>query len=290
MSVITGILGYTLPTDEIGSLATVTVQAGGPAATGYGVTYLTDFTDANLGRPCLSTTTQMSLQADFGSAKSVQSIIIWHNLDAGSTLTIQANATASWGSPSYSATITILAKRGDGRFVKVYIKPNQNFRYWLIKSPTNSVNPGFKAQFYLAYRTFTGISNGAVGGGQQFSWGTRRPNAQFGIDLTTDYDFHWVYPFDVGAESITGPIILSMADLDALRFAHQATGGRRLQLFVPDSGSAEAWLTRMTLGPAPYANSQGLYTSILDPQLAGPLHNVVQLSVQDMTAGGPEWL
>lgn len=287
MSAITGILRYTLPVDNAGSTPTVSLLTG-TLATGYGLTYLTDFTDVNLGRPTLATTTTLTVQLDYGSATTLAGILVWHNLDDGLTMTIQGSNVAGGGSPAFTATVVVLAQRGDSRKRKLFIPLAQSYRYWVVKSPTNSVAVGFKVMPYFTVRSLIGL--GTNSGGQQFSWGARRPNAQQGIDLATLFGMHWAYNFQVGAESLTGPIALSDTDLEAFKYWHQATGGRALSMFQPDSGSAEAWLTRMTLGPAPYSLSTDQYTSVMDAQLASPRHNIVTLSVEDMTAGGPEWL
>lgn len=287
MAAVTGILQYTLPTDNAGSTPTISLLTG-TLATGYGLTYLTDFTDANLGRPTLATTTTLTVQLDYGSATLLAGILVWHNLDNGLTMTIQGSSVAGGGSPAFTATAVVLPKRGDNRKRKLFIPLAQTYRYWVVKSPTNSVAVGFKVMPYFTVRSLVGLGTNA--GGQQFSWGTRRPNAQLGIDLATLFGMHWVYNFQVGAESISGPIALSDTDLEAFKFWHQSTGGRALSMFQPDSGSAEAFLSRMALGPAPYSLSADQYTSILDAQLINPRHNIVTLTVEDMTAGGEEWL
>lgn len=284
---VTGTLRYTLPTDNLGSSPTITLLTG-TLASGYGLTYLTDFTDVNLGRPTLATTTTLTVQLDYGSATTLAAILVWHNLDDGLTMTIQGSSVAGGGSPAFTATAVVLPKRGDNRKRKLCIVLGQSYRYWVVKSPTNSVAVGFKVMPYSNLRSLVGLGTSGNAGGQQFSWGSRRPNAQLGIDLATMFGVHWVYDFGVGAEAIQGPIALSDTDLEAFRYWHQATGGRALSMFVPDSGSAEAFLGRMAIGPAPFATPVDTYTSVLDAQLL-PRYNVVQLAVEDMTAGGPEW-
>jgi hypothetical protein len=148
------------------------------------------------------------------------------------------------------------------------------------------VPPGLKFQWY---NLISRLSGNIVGTGQQFAWNGHRPNSQYGIDLATQYGFHWTYDFMAGSETRSGTLAVTDTDAEALRFWHQATGGRALTMFVPDSDSAEAYLGRIALGPAPANLSTGQFTSTLDMQAVERNYNTIQLSVEDMTAGGPEW-
>lgn len=286
--VITGTLRYSHPSDELGSLAAVTVDSGTANAT-YGASNLLDYTGEGVGQPALSNTTAaISFQLDFGSAKTVAAMLFWHNLDAGGVITIKANSSASWASPPYTTTVTALAKRGDSRTVKLVKFPAQTYRYWLVMLPAgNSVAPGLKLQVYSQARSLTGHGSGNTG--KTYLWNAVRTNRQIGIDHATAFGFHWYYDLQVGAESFTGPIVVS--DADALRLVawHEATGGRALTLFVPDSNTTEAWLARISLGPTPMALSKGPFVSEMNQQYGAPNYTTITLTAEDMTAGGPEW-
>jgi hypothetical protein len=61
---------------------------------------------------------------DLGAATQVRYFILWnHNFTSGATLTLQANASDSWGAPAYSTAVT----RYSG-FVIAAI--NQTYRWW----------------------------------------------------------------------------------------------------------------------------------------------------------------
>lgn len=63
---------------------------------------------------------------DLGTAQNVNTIaIIGHNLTASATLTIEANAADSWGSPSVSTSLTYI----DGPIIK-YLSSSESYRYW----------------------------------------------------------------------------------------------------------------------------------------------------------------
>jgi hypothetical protein len=179
----------------------------------------------------------------------------------------------------------VLPRRQDGRTIKLAKLLSQTFRYWLVTLPTNSVPPGLKLQCYSQARALDGLS----GAGQYFPLGSTRPNYQFGIDLPTDAGFHWHYNFDIGAEVKSGDLKVSNTDLDKLRAWQQATGGRALTLFMPDADSAEVWLSRMALGPAPMNTSPGPFQSLLSPRSISPGCSLVTLTLEEVTAGMPEW-
>jgi len=62
---------------------------------------------------------------DFGAATSCTDIIILgHNFTAGATITIQANATNVWTSPSYSQVLTVADD------IAYTFAAAQNYRYW----------------------------------------------------------------------------------------------------------------------------------------------------------------
>lgn len=278
-----GAIRYTLTTDVL-----IPVAIGipvGASATGYGPEFCIDFSNSNLGRPCLATGAVITLQFDFGAAVSIAGLAIWHNADDGLTFTIAANSVASFGSPPYTSNLTVLPRRGDGRTIKLWKSIAQIYRYVQVTFPTNSIPPGLKIQFYKNIRQLVGTAND----GDQFQWNSHRPNVQYGIDLSTSLGFHWVYNLNAGAESRTGTLMLTnIVDMKSILFWHQNTGGRGLVLFVPDSNSAEAYLARIALGPSPGALSSGAFVSTLDTQVMEN-HHLVTLSVEDMTAGGPEW-
>ena len=60
-------------------------------------------------------------------------------------------------------------------------------------------------------------------------------------------------------------------------------------LFVPDADSAEAWLARLALGPAPMSTSVGPFQSVLSPRSVSAGVSMVTVTLEEVTAGMPEW-
>lgn len=69
-----------------------------------------------------------NLVIDLGSAQTPTALVIGHhNLTSGATITLQANASDSWGAPSYSQAIS-WASDTIGYFLS-----GQNYRYWRLR-------------------------------------------------------------------------------------------------------------------------------------------------------------
>ena len=70
--------------------------------------------------------TAVTCIVNLGSAKAIDTIaIIGHNLTTSATITVNANAADSWGSPSYTTSLTAL----DNMVLK-YLTTAQTYQYW----------------------------------------------------------------------------------------------------------------------------------------------------------------
>jgi hypothetical protein len=97
---------YALPSDLLGSAATVTAT-GGTVDADYPLTNLADQRPTEVCR--FTTATQVRIVWDFGSATPVDGfLLVMHNLPAGTVVTLAGNPTDAWGAPAVTATVTVL--------------------------------------------------------------------------------------------------------------------------------------------------------------------------------------
>lgn len=108
----------------------------------------TDLADDNVvnnapGRVWRTTgNTSENIVFDLGSAQTITCFALFNfNLTSGATVTLQANASDSWGSPSYSQALTI-ATDSDSNVIKrlVYFPSTSTYQYWrlLIADASNT--------------------------------------------------------------------------------------------------------------------------------------------------------
>ena len=104
---------YQKYTDNAARSATLTIQTGtDPGDTNYNPSSLVDDNPAKVAK-ILSTTGAWLI--DFTVAQRIDFVaLIHHDFDAGADVKIQGNASNAWGSPSFSASITIPAWLGSG--------------------------------------------------------------------------------------------------------------------------------------------------------------------------------
>ncbi len=70
-------------------------------------------------------TTSVTLVCDLGGATAISAFVLGdHNLTDTATITLEANATNSWGSPAYSQAVT--------RLELAYLYLNETYRYWRV--------------------------------------------------------------------------------------------------------------------------------------------------------------
>ena len=109
-----------------------TTLTGSSAATNLPVTNLKD----NFVAVPWRTTgdTDENVVIDFGSAKQVTAVgIFGHNLTSGATVTLQGNASDSWGTPTYSQALTIVTDSLSDVIPKICFFLDQTFRYFRLR-------------------------------------------------------------------------------------------------------------------------------------------------------------
>ena len=87
--------------------------------------------------------TDENVVIDFGSAKTPTVVAaLGHNFSSGATLTLQANATDSWGAPTYTQALTIVSDSLSDVIPKICYFPTlgASFRYMRIRIQ-DSANP-----------------------------------------------------------------------------------------------------------------------------------------------------
>ena len=73
------------------------------------------------------------IKFDLGSATSITCIGIFkHNLTSGATVTLEANATDSWGSPSYTQVLTIATDVDSAVLERIVFFLSESFQWWRI--------------------------------------------------------------------------------------------------------------------------------------------------------------
>lgn len=277
-----GAFKYVLPSDLV-SPTSVTVTSGSVDAT-YGTSYLTDFSDANILAPMKATSAAITLVMDFGVATTIAAFLIWSDIDAGHVITIDQNATNSWGAPSYTGTFTALAKRGDGFCRQLWATIGQTYRYTRFTFPANSVNPGIKIQAIQTARSLTGFGIGYVG--RQFNTNYKDLSIRQEIVHTTASGHRWGYDLGRGSRARTEQLTYANTDADAIRTWFELTGRTRVMPFLPDDSLTEGQLIR--LGASGESLSGASLNTFTD-EIPENRVNRLQVAIEQITAGEPEW-
>ncbi len=83
---------------------------------------------------------------DLGSAQTVTALVLLdHNITNGGTITLEGHTSDSWGSPSYSQSITVQDP--------AYLYLNESYRYWRIVPVDGSVSYFEAGQLFLGTYT-----------------------------------------------------------------------------------------------------------------------------------------
>lgn len=211
-------LQYNHPDDNLAPLATLSLPMG-VAVAAFPLANLVNLNPAN---PFKLTGTSCRVVFDHGSAMAVNVVALFHhNLDADLDVRFQANATDSWGAPSFSQALTIGAKDKDG------YRPNT---YYDLSGapPTYRYN-----SLYVAGTNSLAIILGGIWIGSalrtvthNYSWGFKRDDVRPGRRiLQTVAGVEWVNPSLGRRRRLTGEVLTSDAGLATLSTFSQACGG-----------------------------------------------------------------
>jgi len=117
-------------------------------------------------------TTSVNIVVDLGSATQVTMFVLAdHNLTSGATLTLEANATDSWGSPSYTNTVSTISEP-----IVEYL--DETYRYFRIVI-ADAANPDSLISIgKLFVGEYEEVSAGELVGGANFGTGRNQRRAQ----------------------------------------------------------------------------------------------------------------
>jgi hypothetical protein len=276
---------YFHPSDNVAPNATPTT--GGSANASYPLVNATDFTYKNIPNPFKLTGTTGDLILDWGAAQRVDGVVIWHNLASGTAYSLQMNATNAWGGPTINISGTAPAKRSNGYTIKLYHDltavagyTTTGLRYLRFNvSGTNDVPVGLKILTYQLKRTL--LRN------MRWNWG--RDVTQTGIRMATDGRVRWGYDLTSAPRMLRLSIPGKDADYDAVvSYVDACAGFVKVTTIIPRPTVNDAWVGFLSTGspdiPSP---------SVEIFQMSAPYEltnvNPMNLSLEEITAGDPEW-
>jgi hypothetical protein len=235
------------PSDDVTANATITVQAG-TEDSDYPATNLAD---TNPAKPAKLTTTTGRWVFDFGSAQTIQLVaLIHHNLDAGLTVKVQANATDSWGSPSLDTAITIPTLPEDSYPLNPWLDLSgsvHNYRYWAIYvSGTNSAAVAIgKVCLIATKRSLT----------RNIQWGSAEREERPAVEHRTVYGVSTVYTLGPRLRAVTGMIRANQTALSELLALERDADHRGTPfLFILDPAVNDALYVRWASPPFVHVN------------------------------------
>jgi hypothetical protein len=272
---------YFRPLDNVADTATVTVQTG-TEDTDYPVENLVDLSYAKIAAPAKLNEVTGAFVLDWGAAQRVDYVVIWHNFTAALAVSVQMNATNSWGAPTLTTSLTIPAKRADNYTRKVGVDlrsvtgySTSGLRYLRINvSGSNDAHVGLKV---LAFSSVRQLSRG-------FVLGQEDTERQTPIVMMTDARVPWAYDLNSAPRSLKGSSTLSDTDAEAMREWFRSCGGPvQPTVIVPDptdlatsAPQGDAWLVRWS--------ADGLTTKRSFSNI-----NDVDIAFDEISAGDPEW-
>jgi hypothetical protein len=278
---------YNLPTDNVAGNATWAAIAS--ADTAYPASNISLLTDLDRGNPAkLTIKTAGGWYGSFASSPGVQIVVLWHNGDAGQTVKIESH-TSTLSNPvtaaTMSTTLTLPAVREDGYFVKVfkditgvsgYSATHLHWRiYFPVSGANNTQNWGLKVWMGSTIRTLD----------RSLQSPTRKPDQHQRLHLPTDYGYSWRYDLQGAPRQLSGTIGTKKGTSweNLLSWYRASSGSVKPMLFVPDISENDAWIAQFG------ATGSGVGTDQLDATMTIPNYNPIIFSIEEVTAGGPEW-
>jgi len=273
---------FNQPGDRVAG--TPTVQTG-TAQIGYEATYLTDFSDENIQRPALLNETSGAWQIAFGGNQRIDLIVLQHNFDSGLVCDFRGGGT--FGAPTLTAPFAVPAKRADDFAYKLWIDLRvvsgytaSGFSTWWLKvTGVNSVPVGAKLWLGTIIRSLS----------RNFAYPSHpETDTPASISLSTDAGPVWGYDLTANPRQFTGTQNYALTDVSALRDWQRASGGRaKLSLMIPDATKQDAWFVRWVNGVT--RDGQGVVKPLFDPSMIAPSVYTVSVTLDEVTAGSPEW-
>lgn len=236
-----GKLRYNHPADNLISLATLSLPTGSALA----AFPLTNIRNLNPALPAKFADQSIRIVFDFGSATAVHLVaLLHHNLDAALDVRWQANATDSWGGPTFSQALTIAATDTEGYRPNTYHDLSAappTFRYHsLVVVGANTLDV-ILGEIWIGGAVRTLVHN--------FSWPFTREDPRPGaLQWATRAGVVWTYPSFGRQRKLESSILTTAANLATLSAWSQACGGTaQPTLIIPDAPDIpDAMLARWT--------------------------------------------
>jgi len=250
------------PTDNIaGTYATVGVNSG-TEDPDYPAAYLAD---GRPGRPAKLTTTSGSWVFDFGTAKTVALVALGpHNL---ASATLEGNSTNAWGSPAFSAALTIPAATADGHSVNAWrvLAGTPSYQFWRLVV-SGSV-PCAVGELWLGSTVRQTDRGYALG----FSLGETQPTIQH----QTEFLIPLTYALGSRQRRLALTFRCRAVGALALREWYRSMQGPgRTGLFVPDASVNDAWWVRQAndyTEAVPYGEARDVSMTLVEHATGVPL-------------------
>ncbi len=276
---------YVHPSDVV-AVSALTAQIG-TADAAYPLVNATDFSQAKIAAPSKLVEVTGAWQADLGSTKRVDLVVLWVNVDEALVIDVQMHASASWGAPTVNGHLTMPARRADGFARKVFLDlravsgyTTSGLRYLRINvAGTNSAPLGLKLLAFSRIRQL----------GVDFQWGVADDEQHLGIVMKTDAGVRWGYDLAAAPRGLKGSALLTDADAETVREWFRACAGVvKHTVIIPEPTVNDAWLVYWS--PGGFA--------IESPSLTVARHsttreyqdaNATSLQFEELTAGDPEW-
>lgn len=230
---------YAAPIDDLCQTDALTV-VGSAEDAAYPAENLTD---ENPAKPAKLTTTSGNFVIDFaGTVTAKGAALLYHNIDAGVTVTLQANSSDSWGSPPFSETFTIPALLEDGWTVSPWIEFDAvTYRFWrLLFSGTNTY-PISVGRLCIV----TEFREAWAAAANDVRWGVQEDEDHGLIELPTELGVETIYPLGGKRRRFSGELALQDATTAEFIGLVRRAGGRELSwLLIPDAAVNDTWVVR----------------------------------------------
>lgn len=258
---------YSLPNDDLAQTA-VAVTASAEDAE-----YPAENIIANPpSRPAKLTTETGWWKFDFGTAISpIAAAVIYHNLDAGLPLILQANSIDDFTAPPFQQQFDIPAHHEDGWPVSPWmaLQGNPSYRWWLLVldagSPANSLD--LQVGRLLLVDQLRDL-------GTDVRWGVEEGEEHTIIEQATELGVETIYPLGGKRRRFSGEFGLYDSESSDLLALHRSAQGRNYPwLLIPDVAVNDAWFVRFEGGSSRIRQA--------------PNHNVFPFRVQELSRGLP---
>jgi hypothetical protein len=257
---------YSLPGDDIAATYATVVTASAEDPDYLAV----NIASGSPSRPAKLTTTSGWFVYDFGVAVNIAAVaLIYHNLDAGLAVTIQANVADAWGAPPVSQALTIPAHHEDGWPVSPWalIAGSPSYRWWRLNiTGVNSLTIAIGRWVLVgALRQLT----------EDVLWGEEEREEHTIVEQRTELGIETIYDLGGKRRHFSGEFGILNTSAATLQSLYRSAKGRTLPwLLVPDTAVNDAWFVRFE--ESQFSRTRETYN-----------HNRIPFRVQELARGLP---